>query len=114
MSDYIRREDALKKCCEGCNVEYPEMPCEPGDCAVRSALLSVPAAFTDAQIGEFYEIVPETTTEIKSCTTCRFYELRERYEREPHNKLEPYCKLNCRWIGNTGKCGEWMAKDGKS
>ena len=60
------------------------------------------------------EIERETTTESRSCGNCRFYELRERYEREPHNKLEPYCKLNCRWIGNTGKCGEWMVNDGKS
>ena len=49
--------------------------------------------------------------EIRSCETCRFYELRERYEREPHNKLEPYCTLNCRWIGNLRVCGEWMEKE---
>ena len=53
--------------------------------------------------------VPAVALDVR-CETCRFYEMRERYE----NKMERYCKLNCAWIGNTGKCGEWMVKDGKS
>lgn len=42
-----------------------------------------------------------------SCETCRFSELRERYE----NKPEPYCKEFLRWIGNLRVCNGWMGKE---
>ena len=38
MSDYIKREDAIKAVCAGCNSEFPNEPCEPKDCKIRQRI----------------------------------------------------------------------------
>ena len=44
MSDYIKKEDAIRQVCEGCNQEFSDEPCEPNDCIIRKKLKSVPTA----------------------------------------------------------------------
>lgn len=41
--EYIEREAAINKACEGCNVEFGDEPCEPSDCYIRNKLLAAPA-----------------------------------------------------------------------
>ena len=44
MSDYIKREDAPKAVCGGCNEQFDDEPCEPTACSVKERLLHIPSA----------------------------------------------------------------------
>ena len=43
MNDYIKREDALKAVCGGCNEQFDDEPCEPTACSVKERLLCIPS-----------------------------------------------------------------------
>ena len=60
MADYISREAAMKACCDGCNSQFEDDPCEPSECIILHALRSIPAAFEDAQIAPcpILDVVP--------------------------------------------------------
>ena len=42
--EYISRTKALNVICDGCNLEFPEQPCEPCCCKIREHLIHVPDA----------------------------------------------------------------------
>ena len=44
MTEYIERQEALRAVCNGCNIEFDDQPCEPGDCYIRKKLMEVTSA----------------------------------------------------------------------
>lgn len=44
MDEYIKRDDAIKALCAGCNDRFSDEPCEPSDCEMRNAINSIRTA----------------------------------------------------------------------
>lgn len=87
MTEYIDKQETIKKVCERCNIEFGDEPCEPSDCSILKRLLAIPAA--DVALVRHGRWVAETerTGNYAHCSMCscrcRGY--------VPHYKYCPNC-----------------------
>ena len=44
MAEYIERKKVIEAVCFGCNEQFFDAPCEPSECSIRQAIMSIPAA----------------------------------------------------------------------
>ena len=73
MEEYIKRGQAKRAACEGCNAEFGEDACEPCDCSLMGAIDSIPAADVRPVVrGKWIKPARVPDSMLDECSVCGF------------------------------------------
>lgn len=65
----IEREKALGLVCEGCNLDFPDSPCEPSSCQIRENIMDMPTkTLDDLRPHGFWVVIHDVDGNFKCCS----------------------------------------------